>query len=189
MGQRMDKDEIVYGDDCLWCFDAGETPKYVYARFLDIGKCPGEWCEDNPLPPNDRVFKLTQDDMKPCTWVFQDGFWDVVYHAYWPGIAGCALLINYMGDWSSYFRSVFPFGVSCKTFFTNEEECADGTCGVGGYGIVTSKLEALEVMASLNIKPAYDLFMEMRPLSDGKRVYKFCKLKDAMNIAILFEPE
>lgn len=34
---------------------------------------------------------------------------------------------------------------------------------------------------------ANDLFMEMRPLEDGNRVYKFCKLEDATNIAILYD--
>ncbi|GAH76571.1 unnamed protein product, partial [marine sediment metagenome] len=33
-----------------------------------------------------------------------------------------------------------------------------------------------------------DLFMELRPLPDGKLVYKFCRLRDATNIKILFEP-
>lgn len=188
MGQRQNKDEIVYNTNCLACFDEGETPKYVYARFSNIQKCPGFECEDMPSPPNDRVFKLTQVDGHPCQWNFEDDDWDVTWYAANPPTYGARLIINQKPDWYEYFFGFTLPGDECETFFANEAECTEGTCGVGGWGIVTWRLECLELMESLNIKTAKDLFMEMRPLEDGSKVYKYCKLRDATNIAIKYEP-
>ncbi|GAI15960.1 unnamed protein product [marine sediment metagenome] len=59
MGQRMRDEPIVYGDDCAAGWPPDKTPKYVYARFALIEKCP----DPNLIPPNDRTFKLTQEEL------------------------------------------------------------------------------------------------------------------------------
>lgn len=188
MGQRQDKDEIVYGDDCLTCFEEGETPKYVYARFSNVRKCVEFECIGMPSPPNDRAFKLTQMVDHPCWWRFEDDDWRVTYYAVNPPTYGAQLVVLQKPDWISYFNGTTLPGSECETFFDNENTCAEGECGSGGIGLVTWRLESLGIMDSLNIKTQNDLFMEMRPLADGKRVYKYCKLKDATNIAIKYEP-
>lgn len=188
MGQRH-KDEIVYGDDCLTCFEEGETPKYVYARFSNIRICKDPWCVGMPSPPNDRVFKLTQMEDHACRWRFEDDAWQVTWYAVNPPTYGARLIINEKPNWFEYFFGFTLPEDECETFFDNKAVCAEGTCGVGGIGIVTWRLESIAILKSLNMKAMSDIFMEMRPLVDGNRVYKYCRLQDATNIAIEFEPE
>jgi len=189
MGQRQNKTEIEYGNDCLTCFPEGETPKYVYARFSNIRICDDPWCVGMPSPPNDRTFKLTQDEASSCKWRFEDDDWQVTWYAVDPPTYGARLIINEKPNWFEYFFGFTLPGNECETFFDNAAECAEGTCGVGGWGLVTWRLESLLLMSLLNIITDYDLFMEMRPLADGARVYKYCRLKDGTNIAIKFEPQ
>lgn len=188
MGQRH-KDEIVYGDDCLTCFEEGKTPKYVYARFSRVKKCDIFECEGYPSPPNDRVFKLTQVEGHPCRWVYESDDWKVSYYAVMPPTFGAQLVVLQKPDWISYFYGWTYPGDECETFFKNKNTCAEGECGIGGNGIITWRLESIAILKSLNIKAMSDIFMEMRPLVDGNRVYKYCRLQDGTNIAIEFEPD
>ncbi len=195
MGQRMDKPDIVYGNRCtlgeqlaapLWL--PGETPKYVYMRFSEIKLCDTERCEGYPVPPNDRVFKLTQSDVDACFWNYV-GDWAVEWQ-----------LRQVVGTWVS-FGLYYPPGMAWyfqDDFKTQGDGARNGfnrctcepfnMCGVGGIAVVSWQLEAMAILNSLNMKALSDIFMEMRPLVDGNRVYKFCRLKDATNIAIEYEP-
>lgn len=191
----MDKPDIVYGNRCvlgeqlaapLWLI--GETPKYVYMRFSEIKLCDTERCEGYPVPPNDRVFKLTQCDVDPCFWQYSNE-WVVTWQLRKP-----------LGTWVM-FDLYHPFGMfhsfqedfNCDTgdprFGWNRSSCeAFNTCGQGGIAVVTWQLEAMAILNALNMKALSDIFMEMRPLVDGNKVYKFCRLEDATNIAIEYEP-
>ncbi len=185
MGNRMDKDEIVYGNDCLIGFPPGKTPKHVYARFSKIGKCP----EAHWYPPNDREFKLTQNPTVPCNWRYHAGPWDIYFIIYLAPVQ-MLLSIEDAAEYLSYFLSYDIPGVEEGHVFANDNsECDPEIGGIGGIGIVTWKLEGLKLMESLNIKTAHDIFMEMRPLEDGSKVYKFCRLQDATNIAIKYDPD
>ncbi|GAI59157.1 unnamed protein product [marine sediment metagenome] len=185
MGQRQDKDEIVYGDDCVGCFPAGKTPKYVYARFSQIEKCP----DPMRVPPNDRVFKLTQNAYSPCNWFYQGSTWRVE----WQCAPDPAFVWFWLMDPETgveYFNEN-PAGLpdEAHTYHNETPACDDFHGAIGGIATVTWQLETIKLMGLLNIKPQKDLFMEMRPLADGKRIYKYCKLNDATNIAIEFKPD
>ncbi len=189
MGQRQDQTEIVYGNDCDICFDPGKTPKYVYARFSGIEICTGAGFEKCHVPPNDRTFKLTQVDGTPCSWYYLSDLWNIYYSAWKVADEKCRLKIE-----DDLSLGVFEQTISAcpqeGTVFYNTLGCVpDSSCGHGGIGIVTWRLETLALMKALNIEPRSDLFMEMRPLVDGNKVYKYCKLKDGTNIAIEFESD
>lgn len=185
MGERMDKDEIVYGNDCLAMFDEGKTPKYLYARFSQVQPCP-----DEPIPPNDRTFKLTQHETYWCHWSYESDLWLVVFDYSVPLERSELTIAKQPAPARFMFRGNEDYAIEEGHVFNNvQDECIGEWGATGGIGVLTWKLEALEIMAALNIKPAYDLFMEMRPLVDSNKIYKFCKLKDATNIAIEFESD
>lgn len=184
MGQRQNKDEIEYGNDCSAGWDIGKTPKFVYARFSLIEKCPDPMI----IPPNDRVFKLTQEEYAPCDWLYEGSIWRVV----WMVAADPAFVWLILTDHNtgvSYFQET-PAGTPCENHIYHNENpgCDDFHGGIDGIATVTWGLESLRIRGLLNIETQKDLFMEMRPLADGNKVYKYCNLKDATNVAILFVP-
>lgn len=185
MGQRQDKDEIVYGDDCVGCFPAGKTPKYVYVRLSLVEKCP----DPRLVPPNDRVFKLTQDAYNPCDWFYQGSTWRVEFQCA-PDPAFVWLSVMDPETGVAYFEET-PAGLpdESHTYHNRTPACDDFHGATGGTATVTWQLETIKILKLLNMKGMSDIFMEMRPLVDGNRVYKFCRLQDATNIAIEYEPE
>ncbi len=189
MGQRQNQTDIIYGDDCSrggW--DAGKTPKYLYARFSQIIKCPDIPPREYFTPPNDRVFKLTQKIDNPCWWLYQDDNWQVGLRVRDAPADIALYLIDKPFD-TGYFWKDFPPPVDEGTVHYSDYRDCVWNGAHDGLGIVTWRLETLKIMEALNMAPAYDLFSEMRPLVDGNKVYKFCRLKDATNIAIEFEAD
>lgn len=189
MGQRQDQDEIIYGDDCVWCFASGQTPKYVYARFSNIVNCPPGLDPPCPIPPNDHVFKLTQSDIDPCLYIYEANGWKVEF-GFNTGVPLESRLFLRDGDGRFHFMGAAEPCADEGTMYHNTIICGDpGGCSSGGIGIVTWRTESITILAALNIKTGYDVFMEMRPLVDGNKVYKYCRLKDATNIAIEYEAD
>lgn len=188
MGQPMPKVEIEYGVDCLAGWDAGKTPKYLYARFSKIVQCPDLPAGKAYIPPNDHAFTLTQVEDVPCRWVYERSPWYVQFTVS-PDPAEATFYIRNMlsGTWYFSARPSCPPGegeVYHSTYFT----CTTYVWGIEGIGVVTWTPQATELLKSINMEKAADLFMELFPLPDGKLVYKFCRLQDATNISILFEP-
>lgn len=183
------KDEpIVYGDDCLLGWAEGETPKYVYARFSQIVKCPGDPPGLTVTPPNDRVFKLTQDSVNPCLWVFENGPWVVTFRIV-AGPVRTWLNIENLDDGWFYFDATPEMSPEEGFVYHNEQTDCDGDWGAkDGFGVVTWTPQATDLLEAINLIKGNDLFMELRPLINGRLVYKFCRLEDATNIKILFEP-
>lgn len=188
MGQRMSDKPMAYGDDCNIGFDPDETPLDVYARFIGMVKCP-----DNPptiysTPPNDRTFRLHQDPGIPCRWAVTSGAWDIVF---WmtPLPLRTTLTIQNNVDLGNYFTAQ-PLGIKGEGFVITNEilACQPWTGAHLGIGVITWTPQATALLAAINLAKSKDLFMELFPREDGKLVYKFCRLKDATNIKILFEP-
>lgn len=187
MGQRMPDEPIEYGDDCVACFDAGKTPLKVYARFSNIEKCPDKNGHVCLIPPNDRMFALTQDPVHACNYAYIGSTWEVFYIAShdWP--TKHRLNLGDKGGFTYFWNS----GDACPdegTVFANQLLiCGAFQCGKNGIGIVTWHPQATKLLSDINMQKANDLFMELRPKADGNLVYKFCRLQDATNIKILFE--
>lgn len=184
MGQRQDKTEIEYGANCIGGFPVNETPKYLYARFSGLTKCP----DPMRIPPNDHVFKLTQEEMFPCEWAYKSTSWEVWFQV--------ALAPNFVFFWLIdpetnvvYFEETPPGLPDEGHTYLNDIDTCDAFHGAtGGIATVTWRIETISLMDLINMKIADDVFMEMRPLVDGNRVYKYCRLKDGTNVKILYEP-
>jgi len=188
MGQRMPDEPHVYGDDCLQCFDEGKTPLKVYARFSLIEKCPDKPDHVCKIPPNDRMFTLTQDPLHACQWLYIGDEWEIHYHCHYDFPAQHLLDLGDKAGFGVFWHKGDPCPAEGTVFDNQLTDCGEFQCGKLGIGVVTWTHQATELLAALNMKKARDLFLEMRPLEDGNLVYKFCRLQDATNISILFEP-
>lgn len=188
MGQRMPDKPIEYGNSCSQCWDPGETPKYVYARFSIVKRRTDQVPDVCITPANDRLFKLTQDPMEPCAWFYDQSGWTVRFDLVMQGVGNTWL---YLDDTigNHYYSSISP---SCYQEGTVLHNDFDGSepfdCGYNGIAVVTWTPQATEILEAINLAKGKDLFLELFPREDGKLVYKFCRLKDATNIKILFEP-
>lgn len=189
MGQRMPDEPIEYGDDCLACWPEGETPKHVYARFSNIVKCPDKNGHVCLIPPNDRMFRLTQDPGAACHFKYIGDVWEIFYWAKLPVDPLSRLNLGDKGGWT-YFWDTEP---SCApegfVFHNTLLVCGLFQCGKTGIAVVTWSPQATKLLSDINMQKANDLFMELRPRDDGKLVYKFCRVQDATNIKILLEPD
>lgn len=184
------KDEPhIYGDDCLACFPAGKTPKYVWVRFILLASCVPDLDPPCAAPPNDRVFKLTQDDSVPCFWRYLSDDWIIWYYTTFGSPPKTRLDL-----WDTLGRVHFlALEDACApegTVFNNTVLCSMfGACTHEGIATVTWTQEATNLMAAINMQRGDDVFMELHPLVDGNKIYKFCRLRDATNIAIELEPD
>lgn len=184
----MPDEPIEYGNNCSNCFDPDKTPEFLYARFSLIAQCPPPIRPSCRIPPNDRVFKLSQTGIYPCGYLYDGTEWRV-HITLWrsPPAQGSFRLEDVDGN--IYFDVMFDVcpdeGI---VYHSDMVDCLGQDCAVGGIGVFTWTPQATEILEAINLAKGEDLFMELRPLPDGKLVYKFCRLKDATNIKILFEP-
>jgi len=195
MGQKQYLEEIAYGNNCLLGYNLaaplwllGETPKYIYMRFSVIKKCNTEFCVGAPSPWNDHCFKLTQSAVNPCKWTYTNDWmvtWQLVSV---PPTYVHFELYHYPSE-ARYFYDYYNANDRDPRFTANTLGCEEiFTCGYNGIAIATWRLESIELMTALNIEKSNKILMEMRPLANGRKVYKFCGLRDSTNIAILLEP-
>lgn len=188
MGHRMADEPIDYGNDCGACFAAGKTPEFVYARFSLVKICDPHTPPVCKVPPNDRVFKLTQDPLDHCSWVYNQSGWIVLFHVNW-GVPAKSFLTLQDSIGNLYFYNVTDSCVPEGYVFHNVYgACGPLECAYGGLGVVTWTPQATAILEALNIEKSDSLFMELRPLDNGNLVYKFTRIQDAINIKIKFEP-
>ncbi len=75
--------EIEYGNDCLACWAAGKTPRYLYMSLTEIVTGP-LWLPWMDPPPNG-VWQLEQVHLQACNWGLFSGLKTFTYRA---GAAG-----------------------------------------------------------------------------------------------------
>lgn len=64
---------IEYGNDCIQCYAAGETPKFIYVKFSGVILCPGKaWPGGVDL---NTTWTLTQ--IAGCDWRYLDANWQI----------------------------------------------------------------------------------------------------------------
>lgn len=184
MGQRQNETEPEWGNDCALKFPAGKTPRFVYGRFSNIVTCPGA-----PLiTPNDRTFTLEQQPGIPCLWIHHAGAWRVSFE-FDVFVPESHFFITHIPTGDLYFNDHEPGYIDEGFVFHNEQAACIGVQqGISGIGIVTWRLETLDIMKAMNMEVANNLFMEMRPLDNGSRVYKYCRIQDATNVKIKYNP-
>ena len=188
MGQRMKDEPIVYGDNCLRGFDAGKTPKYVYIRFSQIIKCPDTNGVQFEIPPNDRPFKLTQEEAHPCLWEITTTGWHVILDLQFD-FPNTIVWLEHLPDGRVYFWDHPVTPIAEGTVYHNLNlDCLLFRASHSGIAVITWTPQATDLLKSINMAKGNDLFMELFPIDNGQLVYKFCRLKDATNVKILFEP-
>lgn len=184
MGQRMSPGPIEYGDDCLIGWPPGKTPKHLYARFANIVPCPAGL----EFPPNDRVFKLTQDPVLPCGFFYLEPPWEIEFVILGPPAEIWFVLYETVsGD--IYFIDTPMIAPDEKHTYSNlNVACTPDIGGAGGIAAVTWIPQVTNLLEAINMEKADDLFMEMFPLTGNKFVYKFCQLRHITNVKILYQP-
>jgi hypothetical protein len=132
MGFPICCNEYTRGNDCLTCFEAGQTPKYLAAQFYEMTLCPPPIC--NQFGPGINGRWILEQTDNPCEWHGQktDG---VFTYDCWYYCAPKGLLFVTCQD---YYLFNSEEQSPCQTSFSNARIlCGGGTCAVGGYGIVT----------------------------------------------------
>ncbi len=180
----MPDEPIEYGDDCLTGWAAGKTPKYVYARFSLVETCPGA----SLISPNDRVFKIPQEEFAPCEWFYDNTVWRVEFQiAAAPDFVHLTLTDVEAGV--THFEATVAGTPDEGHVYVNENVACDiAHEGKNGIAAVTWTPQATQLLEDINITKGDDLFLELWPLANGKLVYKFCRIDESTNIKILLDP-
>lgn len=120
---RLEIPYCCYGDDCLWCFDAGLTPKVVVATFSGVQLCSGRsWPGGISL---NGEWLLEQAAEVPCMWEYIDENYRLFFVAFIFEATTFRVRenINGAGDW--YFR-VEPYQEPpCQNSLSSTTEAGD----------------------------------------------------------------
>jgi len=114
------------GNDCLLCWPAGGTPKYIWAAWSKVVLCP--WAAGVGIGPPPQVLKMTQTIA--CSWVYDDGTSRAAYGVQMPF---ASLRITTQGVlWFDGLGAV-----PCAQNFINRFGCIPlFQAGAGGFGCV-----------------------------------------------------
>lgn len=166
-----------FANDCIACWDAGETPAFIYVAFLDVlpGDIPGSVSIANAF-----WFKCIQNEASPCD------FW---YNRAGPGtiveinrsIATGRWHVNASVDAKSVFTGWVPGCPTEKSVWTNLQNNPAAFFGWAGFAYCFWMETATELLVGLNLPDNGDTFLEVFVKDDTKLVYKFCNVKYRMN--------
>jgi len=138
---------ITCSDDCPHAFPECETPKYVYARFSMIEKCPDQPPDFYLTPPNDRVFKLTQSSVNPCEWIYYVEPWFIRFSAVSNPLQ-TYILLESTDPWATCFYDLIAGAPDEGYVYHNDfAACGPGVGAAGGIATVTWGLETLKMFA------------------------------------------
>jgi len=132
---------------------------------------------------------MTQLDGVPCRWEYFGAEWFIQLTIALDPLRVEFFLVN-NDDGATYFGDLPEGHIEEGYVYHNDITfCEPWYGGAEGMAVVTWTQQATDLLKSINMERAANLFMELWPLPDGNLVYKFCRLKDATNIAIEFEPD
>lgn len=171
-----------YGNDCF-CFDAGKTPKYVYASFMSIIK-GGQWIPGDPGPPNS-IFKLTQTVGNACEWRAISGPWSLMFQM----AAADTHLFCVLGMLAGFNSSA---GAACKTSFANFYAACFGHKYCLGFGqaawVTEDGIASLsDIAVDTGVLIAQETMSEFWPIDITEMMSMFVNQSDATHIHIRSE--
>jgi len=125
MGIRVEPTPDPFGDDCLTCYEPGQTPQFLYA-VISGQETDDDWTDEMPAPPNG-TYKMTQTLVNPCSWSYEEGIWHVAYSAVVqpPGGPGSRLsaikeeippIVGFAGWRDTFCRKTFTGGRAAPGF-------------------------------------------------------------------------
>lgn len=184
MGTRVPSPIVEKGDDCVYCtpalWSAGETPQFVYLTFSGVLNCG----LSHHGPENGRTFKLEQDPVNYCYWVFDDGIYHVRFWARYPGESYGQVRLSDHAGWC-FFISNFTYCPPDLTVVSNaQNSCILSYAGAGGHCIISYMDTVAWLALEFGLEPGPDLFSELFLHPDGHVVVKLCNRKLRTNIAI-----
>jgi hypothetical protein len=169
-----------YGDDCLTCFPAGETP--LYFKIFITGLMTGDlWLPTMGLPPNG-YHDLLQSDILPCRWYDVNATYpDILYRA---GPTWSEVRVRTVGGHVAFVAG--PLAV-CKRSFSNLYDSPVGNTFWGGTAHLSTPYlmkKAIERITPLaDPSPKLELF----GVSDPVCVIRYAGKRDATNVSILLD--
>ena len=116
MGLDPTDDDYTAGVPCPTCHDVsfgGVTPKFVFAHFSGVTRCPFGLGQN----PNG-TWKLTQVDGFPCLWLGVVAGWLCFYGLL---VGSSVTLLSQVSANEAFFGD----DDDCHSFFTNQLDCDD----------------------------------------------------------------
>lgn len=101
-------DPPIYGDDCLACFAAGETPEYMWLMFSDV-LLGDDWQSGDPPAPHGP--KLLQQGGNPCLWFLND---PPFYYQFVINVGPFHISSSFAGGAAQWFADTWPGGCLYK---------------------------------------------------------------------------
>lgn len=174
------------GVNCINWDPPGETPEFLYVYFWEVKK------GDIPIalePPNNHIFKLTQNPAQPCIWTFLDLAWG------WYIQVGLAALTSWLwlaetggaGRWV-FADSVGPSPIVPLGSYTNWYQDPVGNWGYEGYGTIFLMQTIGMIADDFGLSDMDQLKLEMFGVGEPVRTAKYCSRRDRTNVKIQFEP-
>lgn len=174
--------EIIYGNDCPYCYTEGNTPSKIQAIVSGMEKNPDPIYEEYPPPPNG-TWILSQDPNYPCTWNLQTRNWLLGF--------GHSISNSIFGILDEVFDTVFNGShAGCFWSFSNTVTFPPGPYGGGSVIITpasTSNPMALIYNSGLDTRPT--TLLENLTNPSGPQMYRGVNELDKSNYKLKLESE
>lgn len=170
----------VFGNDCIACWLANETPLYIWAMFNGVSK-------GNPVGsqqvPNGFIFRMEQDPGNACSFKYN-----------WLGSGWRLQFYRNAGNAKWYLSLYFD---AAEHFLDNNAGCPaehdiwsniytdpNVSPGVGGVGTIWWEETLTDLITSMNVPVDSGTFYEVFLDNTNNFFYKFCNSKFHMNQVI-----
>lgn len=185
MGIPTGDEDVVYGNNCLICWQPEKTPAYIAFRIQGI--MAGDlWVPIDGAPPNFDGF-IYQSVLDPCDFLF------VISHK--------TFFCLFEPDKTTFGIAGYPWGHGfisriaepCVSYFPNDRQVPAGNHFYGGHAQIIylpgTNIEAVHfVQDLLNIEHSSKTFASGIPFDDDTIVYRFGRRSDATNILVKIDP-
>ena len=174
-------DEFAAGD-CLTCYAAGKTPKYLYACFSGIE--PGNlWVPGVDLPPPNGIHRLEWS--LHCDWGALEGNIGFAYQG-----DGDWSRLQVFDPWDDIFSSIIR--PACTSYFENSIINPIGNKYYGGFATIASTLPGSiysisDIAEAINYERTPDSFAVIHPKDEDQSVNTLYEWNTNSRIKILYD--
>lgn len=169
-----------FGNDCLACFSAGETPKWLKCFFAGIER-GNNWFPAAGEPPNG-YHDLLQKPGSPCTWNDDPPVFPSVTYT----ISGANSFLS--------CRTSIPVtafisnpAVGCVQGFSNNFSTPVGNIFYGGWGHVITSIQIASIIELVTPLADPNPRMEYFPVSATQAVVRYAGKRDSTLVCMLVD--